>query len=142
MKRRLVFVALIAAVLLALLPAMVGAAPERSEQASYAGCSWYYRIRWGDTLAGIARRNGVSAWSIARANGITNIHRIYAGQFLLIPCAAPPRRCVYYVRWGDTLGDIAWRYGVSVWAIVRANGITNINWIWPGQRLVIPGCWL
>ena len=142
MKRRLVLMALIAAVLLALLPATVAAAPERIEQASYAACSWYYRIRWGDTLADIAWRYGVSMWAIARANGIANLNRIYAGQLLLIPCAAPPRPCVCYVRWGDTLARIAWRYGVSMWSIAGANGITNLNRIYAGQRLVIPGCWL
>ena len=142
MSRRLFLVALIAAVLLALLPAAVSAAPAPSQQRSYAACSWYYRVRWGDTLAKIARRYGVSMWSIARANGITNLNRIYAGQLLLIPCAAPPRPCVHYVRWGDTLSNISWRYGVSVWAIARANGITNLNLIWRGQRLLIPGCWL
>jgi hypothetical protein len=29
-------------------------------------------------------------------------------------------------------------YGVSPWVIASANGIYNLNWIYVGQRLVIP----
>jgi spore germination protein YaaH len=141
MKHRLMFLALIVMLLLAFLPAVAWAAPNQSPRSSPCGCGYYYRIRWGDTLARIATRHGVSMWAIARANGITNINYIVTGRLLWIPCGWHPRQCVHYVRWGDTLGDLAWRYGVSVWAIARANGITNVDVIWPGQRLVIPGCW-
>ena len=42
-------------------------------------------VACGETLLRIARRYGVSAWSIAQANGIWNLNRIYAGQRLVIP---------------------------------------------------------
>ncbi|MCE7987325.1 MAG: LysM domain-containing protein [Caldilinea sp. CFX5] len=45
----------------------------------------------------------------------------------------------YFVYRGDTLSRIAARYGVSVYAIARANGIPNINRIYPGQYFCIPG---
>jgi lipoprotein-anchoring transpeptidase ErfK/SrfK len=41
------------------------------------------------------------------------------------------------VRRGDTLSAIALRYGVSVWALVQANGIRNPSLIYPGQVLRI-----
>lgn len=44
-----------------------------------------YTLRSGDTLSGIAARFGVSVERIASANGIDNIHRIYAGTRLSIP---------------------------------------------------------
>jgi membrane-bound lytic murein transglycosylase D len=50
--------------------------------------------------------------------------------------AAPPLR--HNVAKGDTLSAIARRYGVSVAALQRANGISDSN-IRPGQALVIPG---
>jgi LysM repeat protein len=46
---------------------------------------------------------------------------------------------VYVVQRGDTLYSIARRYGTTVNAIVQANGLRNSNWIYVGQRLVIPG---
>ena len=45
----------------------------------------YYRVRYGDTLSGIAWRFGVSTWSIATANNLANPNVIYAGQLLYIP---------------------------------------------------------
>lgn len=45
---------------------------------------------------------------------------------------------LYTVVSGDTLSGIAAKYGVTVDAIVTANGIQNPNLIYPGQRLSIP----
>jgi len=45
---------------------------------------------------------------------------------------------VYTVRAGDTLAAIAQAYGVTVSAIVEANGIQDPNLIEVGQELVIP----
>ena len=45
----------------------------------------------------------------------------------------------YCVRYGDTLYSIANRYGTSAWAIAKANGLWNPNYIRAGQTLIIPG---
>ncbi|MCK4315229.1 MAG: LysM peptidoglycan-binding domain-containing protein, partial [Anaerolineae bacterium] len=53
--------------------------------------------------------------------------------------AAPSESCpVHVVQRGETLYSIARRYGVDMWTIARANGITNPNRIYVGQRLAIP----
>jgi LysM repeat protein len=46
---------------------------------------------------------------------------------------------VYVVKRGDTLASIAARNGVSLGRLASANGIANVNLIYVGQRLVIPG---
>jgi soluble lytic murein transglycosylase-like protein len=46
-----------------------------------------YTLRSGDTLSGVAARFGVSVDSLASANGIANIHKVYAGNRLSIPSA-------------------------------------------------------
>ncbi len=45
----------------------------------------------------------------------------------------------YVVRPGDTLSDIAQRFSVSLAALTRSNGLTEVPTIRPGQRLVVPG---
>ena len=42
------------------------------------------------------------------------------------------------VQEGENLWRIARRYGVTVTSIAQVNGITNINLVYIGQRLVIP----
>ncbi len=97
-------------------------------------------VQRGQTLEGIARWYGVDLWTLARANGIVNPNRIYVGQRLVIPTGySAPLGATYIVKPGDTLYSIARRYGVSVWAIAQANGIYNLQLIYVGQRLVIPG---
>ncbi|MCC6169970.1 MAG: LysM peptidoglycan-binding domain-containing protein [Caldilineaceae bacterium] len=44
----------------------------------------------------------------------------------------------YAVREGDSLGAIAERFGVDVYALASANGIDNMNMIYAGQELHIP----
>jgi lysozyme len=46
---------------------------------------------------------------------------------------------VHVVQRGESLGTIAQRYNVSLSELARNNGISNPNFIYVGQRLVIPG---
>lgn len=46
---------------------------------------------------------------------------------------------VYIVKSGDTLANIAAKYGVSIWDIQKVNpAITNVNLIYVGQKINIP----
>src|SRR5688500_2014539 len=45
----------------------------------------------------------------------------------------------YRVQSGDTLTRIASRYHTSVAALAKANGIRNVNLIFTGQMLRVPG---
>jgi LysM repeat protein len=45
---------------------------------------------------------------------------------------------VHIVQWGETLSLIASRYGVTVEAIMAANGLDDPDFVYVGQRLVIP----
>ena len=45
----------------------------------------YHVIQPGESLWSIALKYGTTPWKIAAANGISNIHYIYAGQTLRIP---------------------------------------------------------
>lgn len=62
---------------------------------------------------------------------------------LMLPAnAAPPKSgpVYHYVRWGENLTRIAWRYGTTVWSIVQLNGLADPNRIYVGQVLLIyPG---
>jgi LysM repeat protein len=55
--------------------------------------------------------------------------------FAATPVYADP---VYIVQPGDTLSQIAVKQGTTVQAIVAANGLTNPNLIFAGERLIIP----
>lgn len=142
MKRLVVFLALLALLLGAGLPV--------ASTATAAGPQWVI-VNPGDTLYALATRHGTTVQALIRANNLPNANFVYSGQRLLIPDpvsgvpvsnvpAAPPASLVYYtVRPGDSLAGIAARFGVSAAAIAQANGLTNHNFVWYGQRLQIPG---
>jgi LysM repeat protein len=95
----------------------------------------------GDTLSEIATRFGVSPEELAEANDVTDAALIRPGQVLVIPgpaTASTPAAQRYSVKLGDTLSDIASRFGLTTAALAEANGITNPALIRPGQELVIP----
>ena len=104
-------------------------------------------VRPGDTLTGISKRHGVPVTDLVQLNGISNPNRVYAGQTLRLgiaptpatpaPTAAAPG--AHVVGRGENLTTIARHYGVTVAAIVAANGISNPSRIFGGQQLIIPG---
>ena len=57
----------------------------------------------------------------------------------IIPVAAVAAAGAYVVQPGDTLGLIASNHGVSVEALAEANGLTDVNYLFVGQELQIPG---
>ena len=145
--RRVLMVVLVFALFATfLMPASVFA--ESTEQASKV-----HVVRRGDTLAKIALRYGVSVTALSRANNLGNPNLIYVGQRLVIPTKnsaattsnsiaaanTASSSSVHVVRRGDTLAKISQRYGVTIAALRKTNNIRNVNRIYVGQRLQIPG---
>jgi LysM repeat protein len=124
-----------------------------------------YTVVAGDALGWIAQKFNVDVADLMTANDIYNPNLIFVGQELRIPgCqgqfirqpAQPevhtpvqpgpgPVRpggandVVYVVEEGDMLTAIAAFYGVNVYDLADYNGITDINFIYPGQEIRIPG---
>jgi LysM repeat protein len=103
-------------------------------------------VQRGETLSSIARYYGTTAWAVANANGLSNINYIWVGQRLTIPGGGSSGGGstgggggYHVVQRGENLYRIALRYGTTVSAFVQANGLSNPNHIWVGQRLRIPG---
>lgn len=104
-----------------------------------------YKIRNGDNLSDIARDHGVTLRSITALNAISNANRIRVGQIIKIPAksasnAAPatPTYIKYKVRSGDSLSDIAKKYGVTLKTLTSLNSIRRANRIKIGQIIKIP----
>lgn len=121
-----------------------------------AGEDSWYRVRRGDTLYSIAWRHGTTVQAIAQANNVRNLSLIYVGQRLHIPKgnsgptptvakeqqgkgSTTGHDYIHVVQRGETLAQIAWRYGTTFWHIAAANNLRNPSIIYIGQRLVIPG---
>lgn len=126
-----------------------------------------YTVRAGDTMWDIAKAFGTSVDALRRINYIERGSRIYVGQKLRIPSDAvyvrqasqsdsksyasanddPPDDGssstatvrTHKVRAGDTLWDIARRYGTTTSQLRAMNGLTRSSRIYPGQILKVAG---
>lgn len=110
-----------------------------------------YTIASGDTLSEIAAANNTDIDMLMQANNLRT-HVIRKGSSLLIPTAAqgpdeqlkPPARRrgegqkSYRVVRGDSLSEIAQRFGVSMRELMRSNQIGPKATLRVGQKLIIP----
>ena len=96
-----------------------------------------YLVREGDTLSDVAARFGVTAESLAEANGIDDPNFIVAGHLLVVPSDGGSAT-EYLVRPGDTLWTISDRVGVPVTALAKANGLVDPDWVPAGRLLSVP----
>jgi len=133
-KKWLLIISLVLLLQLALVP-VSAAAPPISD-------GFWHTVWYGESLSTIGWQYGVNPYSICSANGLANCNYIYAGQSLWIPSywdgGVGPTTRYHTVRYGETLSSIGRWYGVSPWAIARANGLYNLNLIYAGESLYIP----
>jgi membrane-bound lytic murein transglycosylase D len=127
-----------------------------------------YRVRRGETVAGIAQRYGMTAARLAEMNGISATAPLRAGRRLNLPeqlprvltaanaapptavsaespspenatAATAPAEDYYVVRRGDSLQLIAARVRVPEQQLLRMNSLKDPDRLYEGQRLRIAG---
>ncbi len=112
-----------------------------------------YTVQSGDSLGGIAARFGVSQVDIITANRLVDPNALRVGMDLTIPGFAPQPTTTdaasgstgtagavtHVVAAGESLGQIARDYGVTMAELISANAIANPNSLRVGTSLVIPG---
>ena len=94
-----------------------------------------YTVKAGDTLSEIAQKFNTTISRLVELNGINNPNLIQTGQVLKLDANAKEK--TYTVKAGDTLGEIAEKFGASVYEIAEKNNIKDINIIYVGQVLKI-----
>ena len=97
-----------------------------------------YTVQDGDTLDGLAARYGISPSSIMWNNlELGNADSLVPGQYLRIPLSDG---IIYTIGLGDTLGDVADRFGVDVQTIINfsGNNLKSADSIAENQVIFIP----
>lgn len=95
-----------------------------------------YTIADGDTLAGIAKANGISVSTILWANGLDDKDVIKVGDHLTI---LPTSGILYTVKSGDTVLALAKKYDVPAQDIIAYNRLSEEGGLGVGDKLIIPG---
>lgn len=95
----------------------------------------WYTIQPGDTISLIAQRFGISPQQLSTANQLTS-DEIIPGQMLFIPIEVS-KVITYTVQSGDSLYQIARRFGTQVESIMQLNRLQSTS-LSIGQELIIP----
>jgi len=105
-----------------------------------------YRVRAGETLYSIARRNNMPVSTLAHLNNMGTGDALVKGQRLLIQASVRQyrdegvktgRRVLYTVRKGDTVFSISRQFQVSEGQLKSWNGINQRHGIKAGKRVVL-----
>jgi len=109
-----------------------------------------YKVRSGDNLWKIASKFGTTVPEIKKANSLSS-NEIYVGSILMIPTVVSTNTqysdsgsknpdggyTTYTIRRGDSLWEIARKFGVEVSDLARWNNIESRSRLFPGERLKI-----
>ncbi len=113
-----------------------------------------YSVRSGDNVWEIARAFGTTPDKIRMLNNLNNKSSIYVGQKLVITDdnnrnsyssagvladVSVDKVGNYKVKRGDSLWEIAQKFNTSVSDLRKLNGLGRRSYIYPGQKLKVPG---
>ncbi len=93
-----------------------------------------YKVVSGDTISGIAQKNGISVNTVLWANNLKRDSKLSIGENLVI---LPISGVKYVVKKGDTLQAIALKYKGDTQEIISYNGLSDDQLI-IGDTIMIP----
>ncbi|MFZ9568169.1 MAG: LysM peptidoglycan-binding domain-containing protein, partial [Vulcanococcus sp.] len=98
-------------------------------------------VKSGETLSEIADRYGTTVNRLMEMNGLRSANDLWAGSRLKVPgnVYSGSGSGNYTVKSGETLSEIADRYGTTVDKLMRLNGLRDANDLWAGSRIQVPG---
>lgn len=116
-----------------------------ARQEPHYGCGSYTYLQRGQTLSGLARTCGVTVEALLDANPqITNVRQIPTGELVHLPShvghhGSSPCGDRAILQKGESLGHVAWRCGVTLHTLLRANpDVREFSVLEAGLVLAIP----
>ena len=108
-------------------------------------------VKPGETLSEIAERYGTSVQRLMQLNNLRSPQDLWAGSRIQVPGATAARpssggggtrtttvNANYTVKPGETLSELAERYGTSVQRLMELNNLRGPQDLWAGSRIQVP----
>ena len=98
-----------------------------------------YTIQETDTLDSIASKFNTTPEKIYELNqNFDPIESIKPGKKIIVPVPRPPLFEYYTIKKGDTLYNIAQKFGINYITLAQINGLDPNDYIYDNQILIIP----
>ncbi|GGB94502.1 LysM peptidoglycan-binding domain-containing protein [Staphylococcus nepalensis] len=99
-----------------------------------------YTVQYGDSLEIIANKFGTTVDQLQSLNNIANPNYIQVGQTIQVSGSqGDSNQSTYTIQYGDTLENIANKFGTTVSQLQTLNNIANPDYIQVGQVLTVDG---
>jgi LysM repeat protein len=107
-----------------------------------------YTVRKGDTLTSVAEKFNIPTTLVLTLNGLSWNSILHEGQIVKLTTAPAKQKGIaparttddrHTVAAGETLSDVATRFGISISALAQANGLSPTDQVFSGEDLIIPG---
>ncbi len=97
-----------------------------------------YIVRRGDTVQSVANRFDLTMLGLVSANpGLPSLDRLEVGSTLYIPTG--DTGLLVRLKQGETIQDLARRFGLSLADVAKANGLNSPTDIRAGDLVLLPG---
>lgn len=98
-----------------------------------------YQVQNEDTLASVASKLGISVTNLASLNGLMVSAVLVPGQYIIIPNNSGNEYFdMYLIQKGDTIYELARKYNTDPSSLLRLNGLSNTDIIYPGDEILVP----
>lgn len=97
-----------------------------------------YKVNAGDSLESIASSYGLTARELMDINGIMANQALVPGALIVVPAKNDNMFMKYVVRKGDNLYSIAQRYNTTAQQLLKLNGLSENDYIYPDEEILVP----
>lgn len=97
-----------------------------------------YKVNAGDSLESIAKALGVTTNELMSINGMSPNQILVPGALLVVPAKENSTFTKYIVKKGDNLYSIAQRYNTTAEQLLKLNGLSVNDYIYPNEEIMVP----
>lgn len=97
-----------------------------------------YEVKVGDTASSIANKFKTTIENLQKINGFPNNYEIMVGEFIVVPVETEVLFDTYTVKQGDNMYQIAQKYNADVNDLLKINGLSKADYIYPNQEILVP----
>ena len=103
-----------------------------------------YQVDMTQTLDDVSKRLNVDYNTLKEINGYDDNYLVMEGSYIIIPKRTnidmdmDDNFMTYTVQNGDTIIEIARKYGLDYKQLLALNGLDKEEYIYPGQSILIP----
>ena len=97
-----------------------------------------YMVKMGDSMESIATSHDIDVDELRKINGLFSPNEVVVGSLIVVPVMGKRNYQYYTVKKGDSIYEIAKKYGIDYNLLLQLNGLDKDDYIYPNQSLMLP----